>query len=152
MSVRKVSSFFLLFHGLSLIISGCIYAFSPTFTPWHSMAIGNNIVADGTQRVLFSLYRVVGWTVIVCGLSVILLSHGMFISSRKGLYFIENNMILWLILFLLALTPTTSSLIVSFQVGWRFCPWYMPALGILICLPSLYILKPSKNEKKTKFK
>lgn len=132
----------LVFHGLCMIISGSIYAFSPTYTPWHKIAIDNHILSDGAQRVMFSLYRVVGWSVMICGFSVALLSWSTFIVNRRSKYYIQNNLPIWITILLLSLIPTTSSLIVSFQVGWKVCPWYMPALGVILASFACHNLYP----------
>merc|ERR1712110_243248 len=115
-------------EGVGLLISGSVYAFSPTYTPWHHIAIGDaESVTPGAAAVLFSLYRVVGWTVMACGLSVILLTRHIHNEN------VPFHGTIRIVLGILVITPALSSFIMSFQVGWRICPWYMPALGLVLC-------------------
>ena len=134
-------------QGISLIISGAVYAFNPSYTPWHAQVIGNDPLPSGAVRVLFSLYRCVGWSVIACGLSTILLTYLRLLTRDCANYDAKHDRIVWLVIFFLSFTPAFASLVVSFQVGWNACPWYMPALGCLLACVGAIVSFPKLSHK-----
>jgi hypothetical protein len=127
-------------QGISMIVAGSVYAFSQQFTPWHRGVMGEDI-PYATQKILWSLYRVAGWSGIACGIALLLMLN--YIHKTSNTQNREGRFLLWLIMSVITILPTGSTLMVSFQVGWRACPWYMPALGLLLIFIGLYLNFPS---------
>ena len=125
--------------GIAMMISGGIYAFSPSMTPWHLHRITgepnssqqhiDSIISEGEAAIFFSLYRVVGYTNIAAGFTVLLLGR---LQHRTAGLRTPPEM-LWALLFLLTL-PAGSALVESWKVGLSVTPWYAPAVGLILGL------------------
>eukprot|EP01096_Ripella_sp_DP13-Kostka_P000254 TRINITY_DN1032_c0_g1_i1.p1 TRINITY_DN1032_c0_g1~~TRINITY_DN1032_c0_g1_i1.p1 ORF type:complete len:228 (+),score=98.01 TRINITY_DN1032_c0_g1_i1:70-684(+) len=136
--------------GIAIMISGAIYAFSSSMTPWHLHRITgqpsapegvvSSIISEGEAAIFFSLYRVVGYTNIAVGLSVFFLGRMQLKDSGSRL----APEVLWSLLPLLTL-PSGSALVEAFKVGLSVTPWYAPAAGLflgLLAWRSLFLFSP----------
>ena len=98
-------------------------------SPWHAVAMGvagAEEVEQGTAAVLFSLYRVMGWSGVAASVACFLLSTQLLRGPRDS----REHWVAWLAVALMQGLTLFWSMREAFRVG-PAAPWYAPGAGLV---------------------